>query len=199
MVALGTIVDLKAFRFSVTSRRAAKIQSSIATLKAAVARNPSAVPAKLIASFIGLIWSIAPCCHRAASVMVRAITAVLTQGLHCRMRASRLTLSMIMNRFWSGSVKWSSAASHQLDFWSLVKFVGLSAHISADILGVAVEQAFWYPSDLNPDNVSFLAQDASATASGGGLMHMLDGALHLDAELFLAEFTQELACKSSTL
>ena len=56
--ALGTIVDLASFKFKVSSKRAAKIRQAIRVLSAAIRANPDAVPAKLVASFIGLIWSV---------------------------------------------------------------------------------------------------------------------------------------------
>ena len=199
MKALGTIVNLRSFRFSVSKLRVVKIAKSMLALKAAVARNERAVPAKLVASFIGLIWSIAACCHRAASVMVRAITDVLTQGMKLKMGASGLSLSMLLSRFWSGSVSWSKAAQAQLEFWLSVQFGSLSAPISADVLGLAIEQTFWYPEGFNQDQVSFLFQDASATATGGGTMSMHEGQLRPNDDLFLAEFDAYLAASSSTL
>ena len=87
-----------------------KIAAVIDKLQLAVKRDHKKVPAKLIASFIGLIWSIAPCCHRAASVMVRSITATLTSGLRWRMQEEILPLARILNQFCAGLVVWSPAA-----------------------------------------------------------------------------------------
>ena len=199
MKALGTIVDLRSFRFSVSSSRAKKIRSTMKKLGDAIAVNCQAVPAKLVASFIGLIWSISTCCHRAASVMVRAITATLSDGLKCKISAEHLSLAVIINRFWSGTVKWTTAANRQLQFWSGVAFEKLSAPISADVLGLSIEQAFWYPRRFNHHAVSFLFQDASATASGGGVLHMVNGALSPSPELFLAIFSPSQSQFSSTL
>ena len=182
-----------------TKSRAAKIRSAIAELRKAVSDNPKAVPAKTIASFIGLIWSIASCCHRAASIMVRAITATLSDGLRSDMDVLHLPLSLIVNRFWSGTVSWSDAAEAQLKFWEGVRFFGLSAPISADVLGLQAERAFWYPADFNQREVSFLFQDASATATGGGVLHMADGNLSPVGRMFLAEFSLAQRLWSSTL
>jgi hypothetical protein len=131
--------------------------------------------------------------------MVRAITDVLTQGMKLKMGASGLSLSMLLSRFWSGSVSWSKAAQAQLEFWLSVQFGSLSAPISADVLGLAIEQTFWYPEGFNQDQVSFLFQDASATATGGGTMSMHEGQLRPNTDLFLAEFDAYLASSSSTL
>ena len=199
MRALGTIVDLKAFKFSVTRSRAAKVCVARRKLRAEVEQNWNAVPAKSVASFIGLIWSIASCCHRAASIMVRSITATLSVGLKQCADIFQMPLSRIINRFWSGSVRWSVAADRQLRFWERVCFVGLSAPISADVLGLAVERSFWYPADLNAQDVSFLFQDASGTASGGGVLHLVNGVLQPMGDIFLAEFSELQRRLSSTL
>lgn len=114
------------------------------------------VPAKAVASFIGLIWSIATCCHRVASIMVRAITATLSDGLKDDMDTFSMPLSRIINIFWSGSVQWSEEADRQLRFWEAVWFENLSAPISADVLGLSVEKSFWYPADFDTAHVSFL-------------------------------------------
>ena len=197
--ALGTIVDLSSFRFSVTKSRATKIRLAIQKLRRAVAADSSAVPAKLVASFIGLIWSIASCCHRAASVMVRAITATLSDGLREGLSALQLPIALIVNRFWSGTVRWTAAAERQLRFWEAVRFFGLSAPISADVLGLHIERSFWYPSDLNLGQVSFLFQDASAFAAGGGLLSAENGVLRPARGMFLAEFSARQCLFSSTL
>lgn len=153
----------------------------------------------MVASVVGLIWSIASCCHRAASIMVRAITATLSDGLRDDMNALHLPLSWIVNRFWSGCVRWSPAADAQLCFWESVRFFGLSAPISADVLGLSVEQSFWYPSDFNSQEVSFLFQDASAFAAGGGCLHVAGDVLRPTGPLFLAEFAAWQKQLSSTL
>ena len=199
MKILGTIVDLKSFNFSVTSTRAEKIRASISKLRTAISVNPRKVPAKLVASFIGLIWSIATCCYRAASVMVRAITATLSNCLRHSMNTENLSLAIIINRFWAGTVRWSAAADRQLQFWSQVHFETLSAPISADVIGMSIEQAFWYPQRFDQRHVSFLFQDASLTASGGGIMYMRDNMLIPSDELFLAEFSNDQQLFSSTL
>ena len=199
MKALGTIVDLKSYTFSVTSSRAQKIEAAINDLRCAVSRNRRKVPAKLIASFIGLIWSVSTCCYRAASIMVRSLTHLLTKGLKLEVDIGDLPLVRIMNRFWSGSVEWSEAASQQLNFWSRVNFRSLRAQISADVMGLIVEQTFFYPADFNSEEVSFLFQDASAWAAGGGELVFLNGQLVPGPGLFLAEFSELLSSESSTL
>ena len=199
MKALGTIVDLKSFEFCVASSRASKIRSAITNLQSAVDDQPNKIPAKLVASFVGLIWSIAACCHRAASVMVRSITAVLTTSLKGQIALSNMPLSHIVNRFWHGTVKWSRQAQSQLDFWSKVDFNALSAPISADVLGRAAENTVWYPESFDHSAISVLAQDASGTASGGGVLFMEGGKMMHQQDLFLAEFDHFQQLLSSTL
>ena len=99
MVTLGTVVDLTKFEFRVSRRRAEKIKTTIVTLQAAINSNPLAVPAKLIASMIGLIWSISCCCHRAAGVMTRSIIAVLSRSMRVSLRSAKRPLKSILAAF----------------------------------------------------------------------------------------------------
>ena len=79
---LGTIVNLTDFTFSVSAARAAKIGKTITDVRCVVSTNWKAVPSKLIASFIGLIWSIAPCCIRATSVISQGGINAGFSGVH---------------------------------------------------------------------------------------------------------------------
>ena len=196
---LGTIVNLDSFTFSVSKSRASKLTKALTNLKRAVKKNWNAVPAKVIASFIGLVWSIAPCCNRAASVMLRAVTEVLSVAMRRQLSNCSMSLKVILNTFWTGTVKWSQQAEKQLGFWSRVNFANLKAHISADVLGRSIELLFEYPSVFNNEDVSFLAQDASETASGGGILLPSRGELWFQRELFLAEFDDDMVGASSTL
>ena len=187
--ALGTIIDLRSFTFRVAPSRAEKIQTSMNNLKAAIAKNHDKVPTKLIASFIGLVWSIATCCHRAASVMVRAISDTLAQGLRYDMKSPSIPLRLILTRFWSGTVKWSQAAQRQLDFWSKVNFLELEAPISADVLGKSLEAVFTRPDIIDHSQVTCLFQDASKTASGGGKLRRGKHSMQPLRELYLTMFS----------
>ena len=198
--ALGTIVDLRSFTFKVARSRDDKLRAAIEKLQQAVKRDQRQVPAKLVASLVGLIWSIAACCHRAASVMVRAMTATLATGIRSGMSArGQVPIRTILTRFWSGSVRWTPAAQRQLEFWSKVDFSGLEAPISTDVLGKSVEAVFVKPRVVNHDNVTCLFQDASQTASGGGRLRPTTACMVPTEDLFLAMFSQDESELSSTL
>ena len=199
MVALGTVVDLKHFQFRVSRKRASKIEKAISDLESAVAVNSETIPAKMVASFIGLIWSISPCCQRAASVMTRDITAVLSAEMCSRLKAPHYSLKVILRAFWSGSVRWHPRAHRQLMFWKAVNFTDLRSHISADVLGKSIELTFRYPAYLSERETSILCQDASATAAGGGQLEWRSHRLrHID-QAFLYIFSKEECKSSSTL
>lgn len=199
MKVLGTIVDLTSFSFRVSGSRVVKINNAIRSVQLAVEYDPRAIPARLIASFIGLIWSVSVCCHRAASVMLRSVTAVLAEQIRESLQWSNIPLSILLSRFWSGNVHWTQAAQRQLDFWSRVDFKSLSAPISADVLGKVVEAVIHYPDMIDHSSVSLLFQDASATAAGGGLLHYDGHTLSPQDHLFLAQFSNTQSRSSSTL
>ena len=94
MVALGTIVDLASYTFKVSSCRARKLEQAVSDLEREVVRRPTAVPAKLVATFVGLIWSIANCCQRAASVMTRDIISLLSVSMRQLISTSSRSLSL---------------------------------------------------------------------------------------------------------
>ena len=195
---LGTIVNLSTFTFRVSRSRARKIRMAIRRLQSAANRQPSAVPARLVASVIGLVWSISTCCHRAASVMLRSIVALLAVKMRHMIHWLNAPLSVILARFWSGSVSWTPEAQDQLDFWRQVDFESLSAPISADVLGKVIESVFHHPEMLDHSSVSMLFQDASATAAGGGMLSFKQGMLRPTRDIFLAEFSDEQSAASST-
>ena len=197
--ALGTIVDLNRYQFRLSQSRIAKLRASMDELQRAVTRDATRVPAKLIASFLGLVYSIAICCHRAATVMVRAITACLTSTMrHCIMEEDA-PLKFILASFWKGTVRWSKRAQEQLDFWRSLDLSALRSHISADVIGKILEHAFDYPQLIDTRSVSALFQDASGSASGGGIAVVVRGRWVARKELFLAMFTRDQCEYSSTL
>lgn len=199
MVALGTIVDLTNFEFRVSRKRANKLTGTIRQLQDAAARDPARVPAKLVASVVGLIWSISCCCHRAASVMTRDIIAVLSRSMKRSIHFGSRPLKAILAAFWSGTVRWDAAAQRQLNFWSMVCFAELRAPISADVLGKSIELIFRYPRYVNWSDTSILFQDASATASGGGMLRPTSTGLCASKRIFLAMFNSQESEESSTL
>ena len=87
-----------------------------------------------------------------------------------RLSGGHIPLKVILAAFWSGTVAWSQLAQGQLDFWKSVNFLLLMAPISADVLGKSIELTFKYPTVINASDVSVMYQDASASASGGGML-----------------------------
>lgn len=198
--ALGTIIDLQSFTFKVAQSRNDKLHAAIRKLRQSVALNRQRVPARLVASLVGLIWSIAACCHRAASVMVRAMTATLAEGIRRGMsKQDHIPMRTILTRFWSGTVRWTPAAQRQLEFWAKVNFMKLEAPISTDVLGKSLEAMFAKPWLVNHDNVTCLFQDASETASGGGTLKPGPSGMIPTSDLFLAMFSELETEMSSTL
>ena len=200
IVTLGTMVDLESFRFAVSMRRACKLRDAIGDLIAAVKASWDSVSAKKVTSVIGLIWSIAPCCHRATRVMFRSITQVLTANMRRQLQAPNLSLRAILSMFWSGTVVWFDDANRQLAWWAQVPFERLSAPISAEVVGKSAELLVRYPARFNSDEVSFACQDASETASGGGLLRVKvkDDKLVHSNSVYLAEFDEAGSEASST-
>jgi hypothetical protein len=131
--------------------------------------------------------------------MTRAITAVLTKEMRSQLKQNWFSLKRILSSFWGGTVQWTAAAHRQLMFWVNVCFKNLRAHISSDVLRKLADNFVHYPELADHTTVSFLFQDASATASGGGVLRWSGGAFKPMGHVFLAEFTELEREMSSTL
>ena len=108
-------------------------------------------------------------------------------------------LAKILAHFWDGTVAWTPQADRQLRFWLNINFLQLQSPISADVLGKLADTTVEYPQCADPASVSFLFQDASATATGGGVLRCRHRSLVPDHRLFLALFSSEQQAYSSTL
>ena len=122
--------------------------------------------------------------------MLRAITDTLTVHMREQLQASYRSLKAILSIFWAGTVEWSAQANRQLVFWQQVKFETLHAPILADVLGKSAELVVAIPSRFDSGKVSFLCQDASETASGGGMLIAVGDELVPVNPRFLAQFDQ---------
>ena len=111
MKSLGSIIHLTTFEFRVSKSRVEKIRTSADELMHSVQCSLGNVPAKLVAKFVGLVWSSANCCHRTASVMLRGIMSVLTREMRSQLwSAQGLPINLVINQFWSGCEMESSRA-----------------------------------------------------------------------------------------
>ena len=183
---LGIIIDSRARRFSLPASRVERLTIQVEKL-AFLSQDSDSVPARKIAQLVGLLWATAPCCPRAVSVMARGMVSVLTKAMrrsvwnprhafrpgHRVDISSTFSLKRVLAAFWDGNVQWATAAEMDLLFWRSVNFAKLSAPISADTLGVMLDNIYLDPSTFNLSGISFLASDASETACGGG--HVLVG------------------------
>ena len=132
--------------------------------------------------------------------MTRDIIGVLSTAMRAKIAImSKRSLKQILNAFWSGHVQWSEKAHSQLLFWRSVQFRKLRASISSDVLGKAVELVFRYPGYLSHHDMSLLYQDASATASGGGLLRRNGNDIRPSRQLYLSRFSRLETKRSSTL
>ena len=202
---LGILIDLRRRIFRLPLSRIERISIQISEIRQQITRAPR-VPSKWIAQLVGLLWSIAPCCHRAVSIMARGLIALLTKAMRAsvwrnpRSRTSRFTLKRLLSAFWDGDVRWSVLADDDLRFWESVDFHELRSPISADTLEVMASSIRLDTSEFDHTNIAFLASDASETACGGGLLAYGAGAFEFDASgTFFSHLTRHLVGASSGL
>ena len=131
--------------------------------------------------------------------MTRSIIAVLSQSMKTVIRRTERPLKAILTAFWSGTVKWDTAAQRQLNFWQSVDFMAFRAPISADVLGRSIELRFKYPGYMSDKDISVMVQDASNTAAGGGMVWREGNELKPAERIFLDVFNHKERQASSTL
>ena len=170
---LGIVIDSRLKLFRLPASRAERITTQVAEIKS-LADSGADVPAKWVAQLVGLLWSIAPCCHRAVAVMARGLIAALTETMassvwhrHGASR-SRFTLKRLLSAFWHGDVSWTPEAQRDIDFWFRVNFYLVRAPISMDTLNTMGSSIRISTADFDTSRIAFLASDASETACGGG-------------------------------
>lgn len=199
---LGLIINLQRYEFSLPEARCQKISHFLNLLRQNVRSRPHAVPAKLVATVIGLLLSIAPVCARACRLMARSMTACISDRLRIDLLASLpnfLAFMAVVRRFWSGPVTWSQAADRELEFWLCVDFRSLRSSVSADIQGQIADAAFARPTALSVHSITWLAQDASGTASGGGRISPSSNGFKFSRDVYFASFDAFQRSLSSTV
>ena len=170
-VFLGIGHDTERLRFFLPEKRSKTLRRRISELlEAAVPGN--LVKARDVAKVVGTIWSVQVVCHRAVSMMCRAMIRTLAAMLNApRLRyASKEDLRWLLKVTWRGCVEWTWEAQRELEFWNKVPWATLWAPMGYDVLlaGVADSVKHARVSDLHED-VMFIASDASDVAVGGGV------------------------------
>lgn len=198
---IGTLLNSKNLRFSLPEKRVAKlIQSAQALLAEAKIGEP--VGAKLVARFVGRLWSIYIVCYRAVAIMARGMVhtiATMIRKSGIPKESDLHKLKYLLKRVWGGFVIWTVEAHRELIFWLSINFAGLSAPFSHDLLSEKLSTWVALPeSGTLATDVKILAVDTSATMSGGGEF-VRDGMLWKMKGKMVARLSATEVRKSSTL
>ena len=186
-VHLGLLCSSPDLKFRETRRGAVKLTVARDSLRSAVSRS-SRVSAKLIAKFLGSLWSRRLLMHRAVPIMTRGMVEVLARRLRLDLQPWAASKERCVRRFvsiikhsWSGSVAWDDEADEDLQFWEGVDFLTQEAPMNFDAAEESLKTFVCTPNsvDIMP-GVRFFAADTSESASGaaeflpgqGGTFHM---------------------------
>ena len=197
---IGILLNSIRVRFKLPQKRATKMRSSALALQA-VAKVGSPVNAKLVASFVGRLWSAYIVCFRAVAIMARGMIetiAVMINKAGVSRESDLHNLKYLLKRVWGGVVIWTALAQTELDFWLSIDFAGLSAPFSHDLLSDKL--ATWMVSPETGElasDVRIFAVDTSATMSGGGEF-IRDGYLWKMKGKMVARLSPREVLKSST-
>ena len=168
---IGIFLNSRLLRFSLPEKRVVKIRKCLLALRDAV-RVGKPVDAKMVARFVGQLWSIHIVCYRAVAVMARGMihtiaTMIRKSGVPEEKDLHKL--KYLLKRVWGGKVVWTDVAQQELDFWLQIDFATLSAPFSHDRLSEKLTAWVASPEtgELAPD-VRIFAVDTSDSMSGGG-------------------------------
>ena len=198
---IGICMSSTKMRFSLPERRACKMRLWAERLQAEAAVGKK-VDAKLVAKFIGLLWSASIVCFRAVAIMARAMIRTITVMLgesEAMGEPDMQKLKRILRRVWGGKVLWTAEAQEELLFWISVNFRRLTAPVSHDAWSKRVSA--WVMSPKTGEMVSdvrVFAVDTSDSMSGGGEF-VRDGELWRMKGAMAVKLTPEEVLESSTL
>ena len=168
---IGIVISSTRMRFSLPSARATKMEVT-ARLLDSVTVVGKPVSEKLVAKFIGQLWSCDIVCFRAVAIMARAMIrtlAVMIRTSEAMNESDPHRLRYILRRVWGGTVTWTVEAQRELSFWLGIRFETLSAPISHDACQKDLQHWFAHPnSGKIAADVKVFAVDTSNTMSGGG-------------------------------
>ena len=198
---IGVCINSCNMRFSLPVRRCMKMRLCARELQA-TAKVGSKVEAKLVARFIGQLWSAHIVCFRAVAVMARAMIHTIATLIR-RSGVSKETdmhkLKYLLKKVWGGQVTWTVQAQRELDFWIGIDFASLSAPVSHDALSAKLKN--WIASPVTGElakEVKVFAVDTSNSMSGGGEF-IRDGELWCMRGTMVARLSPEEVLTSSTL
>ena len=197
---IGICLNSKNLRFSLPPKRVNKIRRCALSLQAA-AKVGVPIDAKLVARFVGQLWSIHIVCYRAVAIMARGMIhtiATMIRESGVPEESDLHKLKYLLRRVWGGQVVWTALAQRELDFWLAIDFAGLSAPFSHDLLSEKLTTWVALPEsgELAAD-VRIFAVDTSDSMSGGGEF-IRDGMLWKMKGKMVARLSPSEVLKSST-
>ena len=197
---IGIVIDSARMRFSLPASRVEKMALTAKALTVAT-KVGERVSAKLVARFVGQLWSASIVCHRAVAIMARGIIRTLATMINTSEAMDETNpnrLRYILKRIWGGDVVWTQEAQQDLSFWRTVDFASLSAPISHDAWRKNLEQWVLHPTTGKiAKDVKVFAVDTSDSMSGGGEFFR-DGGLWKMRNGMAVRLTPEEVLTSST-
>ena len=172
-VHLGSLCSSPDLRFRNTIDAAAKLRQARDEVRAQVDKSQR-VLAKVLAKFLGRLWSKKLLMPRAVAIMTRAMFNTLARKLRLDLStwvisAKRLLSDMkkILKHSWTGYIIWDQDAEIELQFWESVAFIDLESPMHFDKHDDHIRECVLRPdcSRLH-DSVRIFAADTSSHASG---------------------------------
>ena len=140
MKQLGFIMSSETQMLSLSLTKVKKTEAALSTLRQ-LAQVEQEIPALLVASVVGTLWSVHAVAHRATAIEARAMICTLQKILstqEIRMCHDPGQLRFILKRVWKGNVIWTLAAERELRFWLRVDFRASAAPLFFDAVNAHI-------------------------------------------------------------
>ena len=163
-VHLSIVTDLENYTFALSPKRTARILRKILIIRADIAKHNGKVACRVLASFVGSIWSASIVVNDIVSLWCRNMIRELARQM--KIRVADFSLHRLLRRFWSGCIPWTQGMERELQFWERYDFAARRSLISRDFVRSIVESQVKHPDGSLAEDVTLLAQDSGELATG---------------------------------
>ena len=196
-VHLSIVTDLSDYTFALSHKRQSKILRKLLLIRRDLRKRNGKVACKVLASFVGTVWSTSIVVNDIVSLWCRNMIRQLATQM--RVRVEDFLLHMLLRRFWQGCIPWTSAMERELKFWESYDFASKRSLISRDFVRAKIEDQVRHPDGSLAPEVTLLSQDSGEKATGMQRMRIQEGGRWVTTVGSVVYFSHAETKYSSTL
>ena len=172
-VHLSIVTNLADYTFALSPKRQSKILRKLLLMRKDIRKRSGKIACKVLASFVGTIWSTAIVVNDIVSLWCRNMIRQLAAQM--RLRVEDFSLHKLLRRFWQGCVPWTPEMERELKFWEAYDFAKRRSLISRDFVRSVIERQVKHPDGSLAPEVTLLTQDSGEKATGMQRMKIDEG------------------------